>query len=700
MKAQTHQPLPASTKAPAPRGAALTPPSAGIGFADRLADGLRDDSVEPLQAKLSAAAGALRSAAAAAGESPPLPLPRGGGVPLDASVRGAMEASFDTSFADVRIHRDGAAESLGAIAFTRGADIHFAPGSYSPNTASGRSLLGHELAHVQQQRAGRVPTGADLINDDPVLESEADHLGERAAAGSAALVAGGGAPSTSSAPPIQAKLNWTSQTLKERSGAGNWFRSKAWKRMLKRLDRYNAHANDTKGDIPLLDGLQNACISWIEDHDDELGYEDGPNKKVRESLRGMVERLAYADIPNERGSLSSGLRDGTTGKSVTGGSASSVKRVKFGGDSDRFFKDESSKPGQTIVPYDIGIVDEPVQHPLYGSRAVASWYVDRLLGGGTITRTDFAQRKHKKGLVGGVASETAGGDSIQSLHNFKTVQGQSLTLNTYEETDYDSPELQRQLSTLQVLDAITGQSDRHAGNYFVDLETPQPKVWGIDNDLSFGQKKWEVSGPKAVYSKTANQWVVNDKFKGMPPYVDADFGDRVLSLQESSLREALRPLLPPKAVQAAADRLRSVKLALKKMKQKGRFLTKDDWNKRTSKGHTKSNSYLGATRHLSEASKHDALFVPMNGIRSTEQRRNRKKFFLELREKLEIFRKTPDPVKDEVIRGKSKVFKATSAEDLAEELFTTMEILTSEFKGMGGEGFFEEIRTLINKHLL
>ena len=48
----------------------------------------------------------------------------------------------------------------------------------------GLEALGHELAHVLQQRAGRVPgTG---VTEDPALEAEAHEAGERVALGTTA----------------------------------------------------------------------------------------------------------------------------------------------------------------------------------------------------------------------------------------------------------------------------------------------------------------------------------------------------------------------------------------------------------------------------------------------------------------------------------------------------------------------------------
>jgi len=78
---------------------------------------------------------------------------KSGGWPLPRDVQAKMESALGTSFADVRVHVGPEASSIGAVAFTWGSDIHFAPGQYSPHTPHGQFLLAHELTHVVQQRA-------------------------------------------------------------------------------------------------------------------------------------------------------------------------------------------------------------------------------------------------------------------------------------------------------------------------------------------------------------------------------------------------------------------------------------------------------------------------------------------------------------------------------------------------------------------
>lgn len=109
------------------------------------------------------------------------------GAPMPAAVQAKMESAFGADLSAVRIHEGPQAQAMGALAYTQGTDIHFAPGQYAPGSQRGQELLGHELTHVIQQAQGRVstPTQAKggVINDDPSLEREADELGARAARG-------------------------------------------------------------------------------------------------------------------------------------------------------------------------------------------------------------------------------------------------------------------------------------------------------------------------------------------------------------------------------------------------------------------------------------------------------------------------------------------------------------------------------------
>ncbi|MQP67339.1 DUF4157 domain-containing protein [Niveispirillum sp. SYP-B3756] len=107
-----------------------------------------------------------------------------GGRALPDVVRTKMEFFFKADFSDIRVHVGPEAPSIGALAFTTGSNLYFAPGQYNPDTPQGQALLGHELTHVIQQRQGRVrnPFGNGIaVVQDRNLEAEADRMGQRAA---------------------------------------------------------------------------------------------------------------------------------------------------------------------------------------------------------------------------------------------------------------------------------------------------------------------------------------------------------------------------------------------------------------------------------------------------------------------------------------------------------------------------------------
>ena len=119
-----------------------------------------------------------------------------GGQPLPPAIQRHMEGVVGAPLGDVRVRVGPEASALGAVAFTMGSTIHFAPGRYDPSSRQGLQLLGHELAHVVQQRQGRVPNpfGSGIaVVSDRALEAQADAIGIKAAM------------AASTAPPLQMK---------------------------------------------------------------------------------------------------------------------------------------------------------------------------------------------------------------------------------------------------------------------------------------------------------------------------------------------------------------------------------------------------------------------------------------------------------------------------------------------------------------
>ena len=98
------------------------------------------------------------------------------GEPLDEGARGEMEARFQYSFADVRVHADAeaaaSAQAQNARAYTLGQSIVFGANRYAPATDEGRRLLAHELAHTIQQRTAG--DGRGSAEPEEMLESSAN----------------------------------------------------------------------------------------------------------------------------------------------------------------------------------------------------------------------------------------------------------------------------------------------------------------------------------------------------------------------------------------------------------------------------------------------------------------------------------------------------------------------------------------------
>jgi hypothetical protein len=102
---------------------------------------------------------------------------------LHPRARGELGRLLGHDFASVRIHTGGAAaasaDALGARAYSIGNDVVFAPGEYRPDTRAGLVLLGHELAHVAQQRqapGARGAPGEDAAADEREADSAARAL--------------------------------------------------------------------------------------------------------------------------------------------------------------------------------------------------------------------------------------------------------------------------------------------------------------------------------------------------------------------------------------------------------------------------------------------------------------------------------------------------------------------------------------------
>lgn len=126
-----------------------------------------------------------KEASANSGAAGSAKIPQGGGQPLSADIRRKMEGRLGADLSGVKVHAGaeaaGAADSLGARAFTVGEDVHFGAGQYEPGTKEGDRLLAHELTHVVQGQKAGIQRKAD---DGGVEQGgTAAHGDERSAGG-------------------------------------------------------------------------------------------------------------------------------------------------------------------------------------------------------------------------------------------------------------------------------------------------------------------------------------------------------------------------------------------------------------------------------------------------------------------------------------------------------------------------------------
>lgn len=106
----------------------------------------------------------------------PMPLPR--------LLRTRLSTLLGADLRRVRVSVSPEAEAIGALAFARGNDVVLSPRVLALPRVRQRAVLGHELLHVLQQRAGA--TRGFAAAEPRVLEAEAERAGRRIAAGRAA----------------------------------------------------------------------------------------------------------------------------------------------------------------------------------------------------------------------------------------------------------------------------------------------------------------------------------------------------------------------------------------------------------------------------------------------------------------------------------------------------------------------------------
>lgn len=533
----------------------------------------------PAAPAIGAAGGALD-----AGSSGAIERARGTGSALPVAVRREMEAGFGHSLADVRIHTDARAAELSrgmaARAFTTGRDIFFDKGEFAPDTPDGKRVLAHEIAHTRQQPGVRrkLRGTAQALRD----QGEVDGDGGKSSgvlrkltgkltnwdkivvtvreyeAREAALLAGGKNPDPTALMAAKPKLlrllmkaqgyvqEWrTANHQDEQDDLAQQKRQKINKRTQQRFEQ-------NVGTDPRTKAARRQAVSMVERR---LGHE--------------INLLSSKDGSGWLASLGLSAQQATGTGKTNAGQKNQVAEIHYqteGGDLSGYFKaDHGFNAGLEGHEAEIGIRQAD---PNYGARTVALYRLDQLFDAQVTARAEFAVHtdqngKSQLGTVLETAKGTAGTEVAWGRQNDRAEGTLSL----------DDPVLRRGLNKLQLLDAISGQLDRHTGNFHVssDGKGNVTGVTGIDLDMAFGRDMTTTKGPDRAHN-----------YKGLPDVIDKAMGERILQVKDTDIRDALAGLLAPAEIAATVSRFLEVQRAVRAAKQSGRL--EDTWSANGAKG--------------------------------------------------------------------------------------------------------------------
>ncbi|GEM_PF-6828142 len=258
-----------------------------------------------------------------------------------------------------------------------------------------------------------------------------------------------------------------------------------------------------------------------------------PNWEARkQAMLEVAERLQQERI------LLGQYNQITGAKKLGSGAVNTVWKVLFGDGWEAVWKED-----QETINEDVSHLAEATgmskEQANLGSRNIAMYKLDQLLGTGVIPRTERATFGGKAGTV---MEFTKG----RQLHNVDLKARQQ----TSAEVDYANAEIQKGLSNLQLLDAIAGQIDRHGGNIIVVTnQRGEPTgVKGIDNDFAFG----------ALTESDADNPIQFDR--GFPEFIDIDVALKISGITDKQIRETLTGLLTDAEIDKTVERFNKVKV--------------------------------------------------------------------------------------------------------------------------------------------
>lgn len=259
-----------------------------------------------------------------------------------------------------------------------------------------------------------------------------------------------------------------------------------------------------------------------------------------------------------------------------------------------------------------------------GARNVATSRVANLLGiGGVVEQSQTVKVKEKgKGgkITRGNLMTLAKGSEASGIA--KNIAKETKKMDQIEERKKAAgarfaPTVQKELSSLQVLDYICGQGDRHARNFFLEYDEEKKQythVHGIDNDMSFGTGvDFGARVKKEGLGEGKMRVVVDAEGNLVIPHMDKQLAQNIKNLTEEEFRFALEDLIEPAFLDAAVARLKKVQSAIHKEESKHSnvFVENDEaWGNDTMEGFLQGTAEYKVNQEAGEGEYFNYKYLP------------------------------------------------------------------------------------------
>lgn len=226
-----------------------------------------------------------------------------------------------------------------------------------------------------------------------------------------------------------------------------------------------------------------------------------------------------------------------------GGQVNKVSKLVYG-DETRIFKSENLSTDSKATQIDVCGIDKSA--PRFGNRNIATKAMSDILGGTVIPDSCYTVHDGKIGLL----MQMAPGEEV------KDFKKKGFDPNPPSEELVAS--LHEQLNQLEWTDMLTGQGDRHHGNYMIDAKPGSVKITGIDNDFCFGKKQGDFN----EYGTTPDHPLrhMRRNFMGyfsaeLPPLIDKTVFDNLTAKDfDRDVKPSLLGLLSEEEINASRSR--------------------------------------------------------------------------------------------------------------------------------------------------